>query len=476
MSDTENVSAEVRELMELVLKEPIESATNVTLLPVKENTVPNATDQSIQSMDTDSDVPVVNAEIPQADIPQSVTESMRTHITPAPDTDLRVIESNALKLIAQYGSDSDSEEEVSEDGSSSSGEVVAIDDVEEVLQKTITAGNYRVISSDSEESTSSDDSDIEVISVQHEIISLDDDDLEESDPKTRGPIRVEGEFTIDSLPPIEDLKISVPEEECVILGKVMSIVDQLVVVDSLPKSRPIDIDSILFLDKGTKPLGHVFDVLGNINSPMYCVRFNSNKQIVEKGITVGSLVYVAPRTEHTSFVAVSELMKQRGCDASWKNDIEPLNTQDFSDDEEERKARRMRRGRNNSINESDSNETAAPTSTPTQNGNNKRNTRQRTPRQRRGNFNRGGGHDRNYGSPAQDRHFGPPGQNRNYGPPGYDRNYGPPANHSWHQNLPQSNQQSNWNSPMRNSGPMGPFPQSLLLPPPPPPPSSNSRW
>lgn len=74
-------------------------------------------------------------------------------------------------------------------------------------------------------SSSSDDSDVEVISIRNEIINLDDDDLE--DPKSRGPIRVEGEFTIDSLPPIEDLKISVPEDECVVLGKVMSIVEQL---------------------------------------------------------------------------------------------------------------------------------------------------------------------------------------------------------------------------------------------------------
>lgn len=182
---------------------------------------------------------------------------------------------------------------------------------------------------------------------------------------------------------------------------------------------------------------------------MYCVRFNSNQQIQEKGITVGSLVYVAPRTEHTSFVVLSELMKQKGCDASWKNDIEPMNAQDFSDDEEERKSRKTRRGRNNSINENECVEPTAPT--PSQNGNNQRNPHNRPPRRRRGNFNRGGhnNYDRN------------------------DRNYGPPAQHSWHQNL----QQSNWNAPMRNSnnGPMGPFPQSLLLPPPPPPPST-SRW
>lgn len=301
-----------------------------------------------------------------------------------------------------------------------------------------------------------------MISIHNEIINLDDDDVE--DPKSKGPIRVEGEFTIDSLPPIEDLKISVPEDECVVLGKIMSIVDQLgkphslphsltvcadinpifiaVVVDSLPGSRPIDIDSVLFLEKGTKPLGHVFDVLGNISSPMYCVRFNSNKQIQEKGITVGSLVYVAPRTEHTSFVVVSDLMKDKGCDASWKNDIEPSNAQDFSDDEDERNARKLRRGRHNTSNDSESGQTP----TPAQNGNNPRNAHNRPPRRRRGNFNRGGSN--------------------------HDRNYGPPNQHSWHQNL----QQSNWNGPMRNNGPMGSFPTSLLLPPPPPPPPSNSRW
>lgn len=66
-----------------------------------------------------------------------------------------------------------------------------------------------------------------MISIQNEIINLDDDIDEELDQKPRGPIRAEGEFSIDSLPPIEDLKISVPEDECVVLGKVMSIVDQL---------------------------------------------------------------------------------------------------------------------------------------------------------------------------------------------------------------------------------------------------------
>lgn len=105
-------------------------------------------------------------------------------------------------------------------------------------------------------------------------------------------------------------------------------------------------ETVLFLDKGTLPLGHVFDVLGNISSPMYCVRFNSNKEILDKGLTVGMKIYVAPRTEHTHFVILGNLMKEKGCDASWEHDVEPPERcVEFSDDEEERSARKVRRGK-----------------------------------------------------------------------------------------------------------------------------------
>lgn len=242
MSDSESVSSEVRELLELVLKEPSVGSvdtvdTNATVSTDEGgvNDSPDKTNENlVQSMDVQQEESVetsnAKSNVQATSAPAVVTEK-QIEITPTinqqpPELDLRVVESNALKLIAQYGSDSESEYDES-DGTESSDEVVAVDDVEVALQKTLNDGNYRVISSDSEESTSESDSDsdVEVISVQNEIISLDDDD--DLDTKSKGPIRVEGEFTIDSLPPIEDLKISVPEEECVVLGKIMSIVDQL---------------------------------------------------------------------------------------------------------------------------------------------------------------------------------------------------------------------------------------------------------
>lgn len=140
MSDTENVSVEVRELLELVLKEPVQSDINVTL---------KTSEPDNQSMDAPPEIPVnTNIDLQQKHVP-ILTE--RKYLSISPEPDLRLIESNALRLIAQYGSDSDSDLVESDNDTASSDEVVAIDDVEMVLQQTITDGNYRVVSSDSEE-------------------------------------------------------------------------------------------------------------------------------------------------------------------------------------------------------------------------------------------------------------------------------------------------------------------------------------
>lgn len=213
------------------------------------------------------------------------------------------------------------------------------------LKNFIEAGEYRIVSDDD----SSDDSDDEAGGVvgRRVVLSGSDDDSDvEIVSKSKEFVKAKGEIGIDDLPPIEDLHIQVPEAECVQMGKIFSIVEQLVLVDSLPGAVPLDLDTVLFLDKGNAALGRVFDVLGNISEPLYCVRFNSNEEIVAKGLTVGTPVFVAPKTEHTTFVILGNLMGEKGCDASWEHDIEPpLRCVDFSDDEEERSARKVRRGK-----------------------------------------------------------------------------------------------------------------------------------
>lgn len=117
-------------------------------------------------------------------------------------------------------------------------------------------------------------------------------------------------------------------------------------VESKPGFAAVDIDTVLFLEKGNRTLGQVFDVMGNVASPIYCVRFNNTQDITAKNITAGLKVYVAPQTEYTNFIVLSDLMKERGCDASWENDNEaPDGCNEFSDDEEERLNRRKQNQR-----------------------------------------------------------------------------------------------------------------------------------
>lgn len=83
----------------------------------------------------------------------------------------------------------------------------------------------------------------------------------------------------------------------------------LVVVQSIPNTPPLNLDTVLFLDRGQRPLGRIFDVLGNVREPLYSVRFNSREHIKEKNITKEQIVYCAPQTEYTSYVNTSELLR-----------------------------------------------------------------------------------------------------------------------------------------------------------------------
>lgn len=121
----------------------------------------------------------------------------------------------------------------------------------------------------------------------------------------------------------------------------------LVLVEALRNSIPLDIDSVLFLDNGKRALGQIFDVIGPVIAPIYCIRFNNHDDIAAKGITIGAKVFCAPRTEYSSFVILSNI-STKGSDASWKNDIEPPeNLIEHSDDEQERAIKRKAKASRN---------------------------------------------------------------------------------------------------------------------------------
>lgn len=128
---------------------------------------------------------------------------------PQPQEAVIVQKSNALSLLAQY-SDSDSELEEEEN---------------KAYRKPVE------LSSSSCSSDSEEELDIKVIEkkIREPAVASegDSDDEHATARKKREPLKVKGELTISDLPPIQDLQITVDERECMEIGTITTIVDQL---------------------------------------------------------------------------------------------------------------------------------------------------------------------------------------------------------------------------------------------------------
>ncbi|XP_973951.2 H/ACA ribonucleoprotein complex non-core subunit NAF1 [Tribolium castaneum] len=236
---------------------------------------------------------------------------------------IKNIESDALDRLLVYDSDSSSSSEMMK------------------LNLNWRAQEGSEDSSSSSSSSSEDEEDSET--------SGDDDDDDDSQPietttQNKGaikksPPKVSDELGIEHLPPVPDLsslQINVENESFVHMGNVFGIVDKLVTIAALPNTPAYDLDTLLFLDNGKRPLGFVFDVLGQVTSPIYAIRFNSLEDIKNLQIEIGTKVYSAPTSKHTQYVFLQQLLKMKGSDASWMDDTEvPPEFADFSDDENE---------------------------------------------------------------------------------------------------------------------------------------------
>lgn len=87
------------------------------------------------------------------------------------------------------------------------------------------------------------------------------------------------------------------------------IVDQMVVVTPKPLKPTLNIDTVLFIERGERVLGRIFDVFGPVLEPHYCVRFNNSEHIKNNKIQVGMTVYYCPNTPYTTLVFMTDLLK-----------------------------------------------------------------------------------------------------------------------------------------------------------------------
>ncbi|KAH9401098.1 H/ACA ribonucleoprotein complex non-core subunit naf1 [Tyrophagus putrescentiae] len=153
------------------------------------------------------------------------------------------------------------------------------------------------IDEDSNSSSSDSDSDLSIWSA----FSEDDDDDDDGDENFDGNNTsskakhcvTKGELTVDDLPPMERLQISVDVRCLTQVGIVCSMVNQLVVVQSFKSVPVLDLDTVLFCREGTS-IGQIFDVIGPVKQPNYVLRFNSPEEaVVDCKLTLNAPVYYA---------------------------------------------------------------------------------------------------------------------------------------------------------------------------------------
>ncbi|KAJ8941298.1 hypothetical protein NQ318_000598 [Aromia moschata] len=132
--------------------------------------------------------------------------------------------------------------------------------------------------------------------------------------KTSSPFKPSLDENIKGLPPVPDLSnlnINYEKEEFLHMGTIQAIIETLVTVEALPATPAYDLDSYLFVEDKTtkKPLGVIYDVIGPVTAPIYCIRFNTTKDIQDLNLKQGLKVFSAPKSQYTHYVFVKELMR-----------------------------------------------------------------------------------------------------------------------------------------------------------------------
>ncbi|XP_062334605.1 H/ACA ribonucleoprotein complex non-core subunit NAF1 [Osmerus eperlanus] len=200
----------------------------------------------------------------------------------------------------------------------------------------------------SEDSSSDSDSSSSCVTLAAVLGEDDDDDEGFSQERKPVPIRTIDEVLPEDLPAVEEICIILPEgSELQPMGTVSSIIQQLVIIQSLKDTPPLREDSVLF-NSDRQAMGKVFEVFGPVLSPFYVLRFNSEEQITQKQLQLQQTLYCCPaHQDYTEYIFIEQLRQMKGSDASWKNDQEPPPEElDFSDDETEHMAKKKKKKKN----------------------------------------------------------------------------------------------------------------------------------
>ena len=148
-----------------------------------------------------------------------------------------------------------------------------------------------------------------------------------------GQLRTKNEVPEEVIPkPNVTITQEMPIEE---LGAVEGIVENTVLIKAKTSGeyKVLDSGSVLCLDDRSI-IGVVSETIGRVQQPLYSVRFTNTEEIVEAGLSVGSMVFYSE--QHSTYVFTQALKSFKGSDASNLHDEEVGDEEiEFSDDEAE---------------------------------------------------------------------------------------------------------------------------------------------
>ncbi|KAF8899057.1 Gar1/Naf1 RNA binding region-domain-containing protein [Infundibulicybe gibba] len=219
--------------------------------------------------------------------------------------------------------------------------------------------------------SSSSDSDSDSESVG-ENIPLDADDEEEAGPVSASNTYYQTKHEVPEVdiivPEVEEVN---PDEELEKVGSVLSIIDNVIIVQGLPGSisghgaeRTLDSDTLLVFED-RKVLGHIYETFGPTTQPLYQVRFNKLFPLDLEKVKISREIFHIPNRSH--FVFVDQIKRLKGSDASNVHDEEPAADElEFSDDEAEAAFRNLKKRKRNGQRAGSVSSSRQPTPTPSQ--------------------------------------------------------------------------------------------------------------
>lgn len=212
----------------------------------------------------------------------------------------------------------------------------------------VNSSDGNVSDSESDSSGSSSDSSSDSESDSDDCDSGDEDEIKQSDneeEKITGPIVSKNEIVNEEAPSLPE-GYELGDKPIEPLGEITGFVDNNIIIKGhiSAEFRVLKENSILCLKD--QALGPLFEIFGNLKSPIYRIKFNNSPADSEKYESLKKfkgeqVYYVVPDSE---FVFTDSIKVLKGSDASNFNDEEiPEDEQEFSDDEKEMAAKQRKK-------------------------------------------------------------------------------------------------------------------------------------